>query len=140
MIRFFTEDVDYKLPQKLAVKRWLMAQTKAEGHELGDLNYIFASDEYVLQVNRDYLQHDYYTDIITFDNREFADDPIEGDIYISVDRVADNAAQLGTSAEGEMRRVLAHGLLHLCGYGDKTDEDAATMRAKEDEWLGTFGV
>lgn len=139
MIRFFNEDVDYKLPQKLAVKKWLTAQAKAEGHDLGDLNYIFASDEYVLQVNRDYLQHDYYTDIITFDNREFAEDPIEGDIYVSIDRVADNAAQLSVPAEQEMRRVLAHGLLHLCGYGDKTDEDAAAMRAKEDEWLGTSG-
>ena len=138
MIRFFNEDTDYKLPQKLAVKKWLTAQAKAEGHDVGDLNYIFASDEYVLQVNREYLQHDFYTDIITFDNREFADDPIEGDIYVSIERVADNAAQLNVPAEQEMRRVLAHGLLHLCGYGDKTDADVATMRAKEDEWLAAF--
>lgn len=138
MIRFFTENVDYKLPQKLAVKKWLTAQAKTEGYEMGDLNYIFASDDYVLQVNRDYLQHDYYTDIITFDNREFADDPIEGDIYVSIDRVADNATQLNVPAGQEMRRVLAHGLLHLCGYGDKSEEDEKRMRAKEDEWLGAF--
>ena len=138
MIRFFNEDTDYKLPQKLAVKKWLTAQAKAEGHDVGDLNYIFASDEYVLQVNREYLQHDFYTDIITFDNREFADDPIEGDIYVSIERVADNAAQLNVPAQQEMRRVLAHGLLHLCGYGDKTNADALTMRAKEDDWLAAF--
>lgn len=138
MVRFFNEDVDFKLPQKVAVKKWLTAQAKAEGFNMGDLNYIFASDEYVLQVNRDYLQHDYYTDIITFDNREFADDPIEGDIYVSIDRVADNAAQLNVPAEQEMRRVLAHGLLHLCGYGDKSEEDEKQMRAKEDEWLAAF--
>jgi probable rRNA maturation factor len=138
MIRFFNEDVAYKLPQKLAVKRWLTTQTAAEGFGLGDLNYIFASEKYVLQVNREYLQHDYYTDIITFDNREYEGDPIEGDIYISTERVADNALMLGTSAAQEMRRVLAHGLLHLCGYNDKTDADAAIMRAKEDEWLAAF--
>ena len=140
MIRFFNEDVDYKLPQKLVVKKWLTAQAKAEGHDVGDLNYIFCSDEYVLQVNREHLNHDYYTDSITFDNREFTDDPIEGDIFISVDRVADNSAQLGVSPEQEMRRVLAHGLLHLCGYGDKTEADQAAMRGKEDEWLAVFGV
>ena len=140
MVRFFNEDVDYKLSQKAAAKKWLTAQAKAEGHDMGDLNYVFCSDEYVLQVNRDHLNHDYYTDIITFDNREFEDDPIEGDIFISVDRVADNAAQLGVSAEQEMRRVLAHGLLHLCGYGDKTEADQAVMRSKEDEWLAVFNV
>jgi probable rRNA maturation factor len=139
LVRFFNEDIAYKLPQKLAVKRWLAAQAAAEGHGLGDLNYIFASDAYVLQVNRDYLQHDYYTDIITFDNREYEGDPIEGDIYISTERVADNAVILGVSKEQEMRRVLAHGLLHLCGYTDKTEAEAATMRAKEDEWLAAFG-
>ncbi|MBO0932780.1 rRNA maturation RNase YbeY [Fibrella aquatilis] len=135
MVRFFNEDTDFKLPQKLAVKKWLTAQAKAEGHDMGDLNYIFATDEYVLNVNKEYLQHDYYTDIITFDNREYVDDPIEGDIYVSVDRVADNAAQLGIAPEVEMRRVLAHGLLHLCGYGDKTEEEVAVMRMKEEEWL-----
>ena len=138
MIRFFNEDTDYKLPQKLVVKKWLTAQAKAEGQPMGDLNYIFCSDEYVLQVNREHLNHDYYTDIITFDNREFTDDPVEGDIFISIDRVADNAAQLGVSPQQEMRRVLAHGLLHLCGYGDKTEADQAAMRVKEDEWLGIF--
>ena len=134
MIRFFNEDVPYKLTQKQATRQWLKGQAEHEGYAIGDLNYIFCSDEYVLQVNRDYLQHDYYTHIITFDQSEEAG-KIEGDIFISVERVADNARELGVSVEQEMRRVLAHGLLHLCGYGDKTDEEKTRMRAKEDEWL-----
>ncbi len=134
MIRFFNEDVAYKLPQKQVTRQWLKQQAKREGYAVGDLNYIFCSDEYVLQLNRDHLQHDYYTDIITFDTGE-AGSRIEGDIFISVDRVAENAAQLGVSADQEMRRVLAHGLLHLCGYGDKTDGEIVLMRTKEEEWL-----
>lgn len=134
MIRFFTEDIPYQLPRKQATRQWLTQQAKAEGFRMGDLNYIFCSDEHVLQVNRDYLEHDYYTDIITFDQSE-EEDLIEGDIFISVDRVIDNAAQLGVPAEQEMHRVLAHGLLHLCGYGDKSPEEEQAMRAKENEWL-----
>lgn len=134
MIRFFNEDVPYKLLQKRLISQWLKQQAAQEGFTIGDLNYIFCSDEHVLQVNRDYLQHDYYTDIITFDQSE-EEDLLEGDIFISVDRVADNASQLAIKPEQEMRRVLAHGMLHLCGYGDKTDEEEAQMRQKEDEWL-----
>lgn len=134
MIRFFSEDVPYKLSQKQATRQWLKQQAEREGYAVGDLNFIFCSDEYVLQVNRDYLQHDYYTDIITFDQSE-EEGKIEGDIFVSVERVSDNARQLGVPVEQEMRRVLAHGLLHLCGYGDKTNEEETRMRAKEDEWL-----
>lgn len=134
MIRFFNEDVPYKLLQKRVISQWLKQQATREGYTIGDLNYIFCSDEHVLQVNRDYLQHDYYTDIITFDQSE-EEDLIEGDIFISVERVADNASQLAITPEQEMRRVLAHGMLHLCGYGDKTDEEEVQMRLKEDEWL-----
>ena len=134
MIRFFNEDVPYKLLQKRLISQWLKKQATLEGFTIGDLNYIFCSDEHVLQVNRDYLQHDYYTDIITFDQSE-EEDLLEGDIFISVDRVADNASQLAIKPEQEMRRVLAHGMLHLCGYGDKTDEEEVQMRQKEDEWL-----
>lgn len=137
MIRFFNEDSPYKLPQKQATRQWLRQQAEAEGFRVGDLNYVFCSDEHVLQVNRDYLQHDYYTDIITFDQSE-EDELIEGDIFISVDRVADNAGQLGVLPITEMRRVMAHGLLHLCGYGDKSPEEEQTMRAKEDEWLAAW--
>ncbi|GAB3797614.1 rRNA maturation RNase YbeY [Spirosoma humi] len=134
MIRFFNEDVPYKLLQKRVISQWLKKQAVLEGFTIGDLNYIFCSDEHVLQVNRDYLQHDYYTDIITFDQSE-EEDLLEGDIFISVDRVADNASQLAIEPEQEMHRVLAHGMLHLCGYGDKTDEEEVQMRRKEDEWL-----
>lgn len=134
MIRFFNEDVPYKLPQKQTIRQWLKRQAEEEGYSVGDLNYMFCSDEHVLQVNRDYLQHDYYTDIITFDMSE-EEDMIEGDIFISVERVLDNASRLAVPADQEMRRVLAHGLLHLCGYGDKTEEEAALMRQKEDEWI-----
>ena len=134
MIRFFNEDISYKLTQKQVTRQWLKQQAEREGYAIGDLNYIFCSDEHVLQVNRDYLQHDYYTDIITFDQSE-EEGKIDGDIFVSVERVADNATQMGVSAEQEMRRVLAHGLLHLCGYGDKTDDEVAAMRTKEDEWL-----
>lgn len=134
MIRFFNEDISYKLKQKQVTRQWLKQHAEREGYAIGDLNYIFCSDEHVLQVNRDYLQHDYYTDIITFDQSE-EEGKIEGDIFVSVERVADNATKIGVSAEQEMRRVMAHGLLHLCGYGDKTDDEVALMRAKEDEWL-----
>ena len=102
------------------------------------MNYVFCSDQHLLQLNRDYLQHDYYTDIITFDQSE-EESLIEGDIFISVDRVDDNARLLNVELIMEMRRVMAHGMLHLCGYGDKSPEDELVMRAKEDEWLQKFG-
>ncbi|GAB4019390.1 rRNA maturation RNase YbeY [Spirosoma koreense] len=137
MIRFFNEDVPYKLAQKQVIRQWLKQQAQREGYAVGELNYILCSDDYVLQVNRDYLEHDYYTDIITFDQSEEAG-KLAGDIFISVERVADNAAQLGIPVDQEMQRVLAHGLLHLCGYGDKTAEEEAKMRAKEEEWLSLY--
>ena len=137
MIRFFNEDTDYKLPRKQDTRQWLKQQAQIEGETIGELNYIFCSDEHLLSVNREFLQHDYYTDIITFDTSE-TDAKIDGDIFISVDRVLDNATQLGLPSDQEMRRVMAHGLLHLCGYGDKTDEEITVMRAKEDEWLGKW--
>lgn len=138
MIRFFNEDTPYKLPQKQLTRTWLNQQAQAEGQRAGELNYIFCSDEYLLQVNREHLDHDYYTDIITFGEVNEETGRIDGDIFISVDRVADNARQLNVTPDQEMRRVLAHGLLHLCGYGDKTPDDEARMRAKEDEWLARF--
>lgn len=137
MIRFFNEDVPYQLRLKQLTRQWLKQQAEREGYAIGELNYKFCSDDYVLQINRNYLQHDYYTDIITFDMSEH-EDLLEGDIFISVDRVNDNAHQLGVSAEQEMRRILAHGLLHLCGYSDKTEQEAVQMRVKEDEWLSAF--
>ena len=139
MIRFFNEDVPYKLARKQATRQWLKRQAEGEGYAVGELNFIFCSDEYILQVNKDYLAHDYYTDIITFDQSE-EEGVLAGDIFVSVERVNDNAGQLGVLAEQEMRRVLAHGLLHLCGYGDKSDEEATNMRTKEEEWLTDFSA
>ncbi|WP_128547394.1 rRNA maturation RNase YbeY [Larkinella soli] len=134
MLRFFTEDIAFKLPQKQKTRKWLNELAAREGFTIGQLNYIFCSDEYLLNVNREYLDHDYYTDIITFDNSD-EEDRLEGDIFISIDRVRDNARQLSISEEQELRRVLAHGLLHLCGYGDKSEEEARQMRAGEEESL-----
>ena len=139
MIRFFNEDVAYKLAQKQPTRQWLKRHAEDEGYSIGELNYIFCSDDYILQVNKDYLNHDYYTDIITFDQSE-EEGVLAGDIFVSVERVNDNAGQLAISTEQEMRRVLAHGLLHLCGYGDKSDEEATQMRAKEEEWLTGFSA
>lgn len=134
MIQFFIEDVDFKVPQSRKTKSWLQSIIKAEGFSLNQLNYIFCSDEYLLNVNRQYLDHDFYTDIITFDNSE-EETVVEGDIFISIDRVKDNAQELNKSFEDELRRVLAHGILHLVGYDDKEDEQAQEMRAKEDFYL-----
>ncbi len=134
MIRFFTEDTVYSLPQKTICRNWLKTQAAQEGMTIGDLNYIFCSDAYLLTVNETYLSHDDYTDIITFDNSE-TEGRIEGDIFISVERVEENSRLYETRPELEMRRVLAHGLLHLCGYGDKTEADIVVMRAKESDWL-----
>jgi len=134
MIRFFTEDIQFTLSQKGPTRQWLTALAKREAFTVGQLNYIFCSDDYLLEVNRAYLDHDYYTDIITFDNSE-EENRLEGDIFISIDRVRDNAQQLNIPEEQELRRVLAHGVLHLCGYGDKTGEEAQVMRRKEEESL-----
>ncbi|WP_234736144.1 rRNA maturation RNase YbeY [Tellurirhabdus bombi] len=137
MIRFFTEEIKFTLPQKTQHRQWLTRLAAQESFKVGELNYVFCSDEYLLQVNREHLNHDYYTDIITFDNSE-EDDKLEGDIFISVDRVRENAKNLNVTEEQELRRVLAHGLLHLSGYGDKTDEEATAMRGKEDEALNLW--
>lgn len=137
MIRFFTEDIAFDLPQKQKVRKWLNALANAESCVVGDLNYIFCSDDYLLDVNRQYLDHDYYTDIITFDNSE-SEERLDGDIFVSIDRVQDNAQALSVAFEVELRRVLAHGLLHLSGYGDKSEAEERTMRAKEDFYLQQY--
>lgn len=112
---------------------WFTKVCGQERKELGDLNVIFCSDEYLLELNRTHLKHDYYTDIITFDYCDA--DVVSGDLFISVDRVKENATSLSISFMDELHRVCVHGLLHLCGYGDKSDEEEILMRAKEDEML-----
>lgn len=137
MLKFFSEEIDFKVPQSQKTSKWIKTVSLSEGYKIGELNYIFCSDEYLLEINKQYLDHDYYTDIITFDNSE-EEDMLEGDVYVSVDRVQDNAEQLGVPFETELRRVLIHGLLHLTGYEDGTEELKATMRAKEDACLSIF--
>lgn len=134
MLKFFPEEIDFKVPQALRTKKWIKDIAQSEGYKIGDLNYIFCSDEYLLEINRQYLEHDYYTDIITFDHSEEGD-KLEGDIYVSVDRVRENADSLGLPFEIEIRRVLIHGLLHLIGFEDADDELKKQMRFKEDECL-----
>ena len=132
MIQFFFENIDkITIDSTLAV--WLEDIILTEGKKPGDINYIFCDDEYLLQVNKEYLQHDYYTDIITFDYVKGK--TISGDIFVSLPRIFDNAETLSKDFDSEFFRVLAHGILHLCGYKDKTDEEISIMRNKEDYYL-----
>lgn len=137
MVSFFSEDIDFKVVNPLKTKKWIKNASISEGYELSQLNYVFCSDEYLLEINKQYLDHDYFTDIITFDNSE-EDNQLEGDIYISVDRVRENAATFHTDFDTEMRRVLIHGLLHLAGHDDTSEALKTAMRAKEDEYLRLF--
>ena len=136
-IHFFSEEIKFTLREKLNRKRWLKKIATNAGFNIKELNYVFCSDEYLYQMNRDYLKHDSYTDIITFDNSEKKGD-IEGDIFVSIDRVRENAKTHTQEVETEMNRVLAHGLLHLMGYKDKTQEEAALMRLKEEESIKLY--
>jgi rRNA maturation RNase YbeY len=133
-INFFTEDITYQLKGKTNIRKWIVETIAAEGYELVELNFILCSDEYLLRINQDFLQHDYYTDVITFDNSE-ALKTILGDIFISVDRVKDNAKQNNASTVHELCRVMIHGTLHLLGYKDKTKKAKLEMTAKEDFYL-----
>jgi rRNA maturation RNase YbeY len=135
-ISFNSEDVGFKMPQKSIYKAWIEAVSHSHGKKVGEISYIFCSDEYLLEMNKQYLQHDYYTDIITFDYSE--GDTISGDLFISVDRVKDNANDLSISPEIEMQRVVIHGVLHLCGYGDKDFEAEQNMRKLEEKALEIF--
>jgi probable rRNA maturation factor len=133
-INFFNEDVSFHLPNKAIIKKWLKTAANVEGFSIEELNYIFTSDDYLLQVNREYLNHDTLTDIITFDNSE-QDGRIEGDIFISVARVQENALKFKEPFERELCRVLIHGLLHLMGYKDDTIGSKKEIREKENAYL-----
>ncbi len=137
MIRFCTGDRPFSFPKKTRLKTFIKTIFKKEKKELASISYIFCSDEMLLQINRDFLQHDYYTDIISFDLSE-KNQPTEAEIYISIDRVKENALNLNIPYQEEMRRVLFHGALHLCGYKDKRKSEILTMRAKEDQYLHLF--
>ena len=136
-IHFFSEDTKFELSQKLKRKNWLKKIAETEGFKIQELNYIFCSDEYLYQINVEYLDHDDYTDIITFDNSE-EEKAIEGDIFISIDRVKENAEKHQQSEERELSRVISHGLYHLTGYKDKSDSEAKQMRAKEEFAIELF--
>lgn len=127
------------LTQRRCLKQFLARRFKKEGKQLADLQYIFCSDRYLLRINRQYLGHDYFTDIISFDLSE-GNQAINAEIYISVDRVRENARKYDSSLRKELHRIIFHGALHLCGYKDKTKTDQAEMRKKENEYLRLYGI
>ncbi|MGN0187056.1 MAG: rRNA maturation RNase YbeY [Paludibacteraceae bacterium] len=133
MISYNTEHVKMPALQRRATNAWIRAVAARYGKKVGDVAYIFCDDAKILEVNRQYLQHDYYTDIITFDYCE--GDTLHGDIFISLDTVRSNAAEYGATFDNELHRILIHGILHLCGQADKTPEARAEMTRKENDAL-----
>ena len=138
-INYFTEDVDFTLQHEGTISRWLEDIALSHEYSIETINYVFCSDDYLLDINKTYLEHDYYTDIITFDN---STEPlrIESDIFISIDRVKDNAHEMSLPFEEELHRVLVHGLLHLIGFKDKGDDHKMLMRQKEDACLSLLKI
>lgn len=133
LISFQSDSIDFDLDQKDAVKQWLHHAVVAEGFDAGDLSFVFTSDESLLEINQKYLNHDTLTDIITFDYSE--DKTLSGEIYISIERVRDNALKYSVNSTLELHRVMIHGILHLCGYSDKESDAKAIMTGKEDYYL-----
>lgn len=136
-IYFHVEDIRFVLKNKKLSRLWINNLIRESGCFTGEINFIFCSDEYLLKVNRDYLDHDYYTDIITFDYSELSGKQrvISGDVFISIDRIKENAISYKTGFESELRRVMAHGILHIIGFKDKTKEQKAIIREKENYGL-----
>lgn len=138
-INFYTEDCNFRLPNKRLVRRWLREVAKSEGdYSIGEINYVFCSAERHRAMNIEFLGHDYFTDIITFDDSDLKGGYIAGDIYIDVETVADNARLYGATRAEEMMRVVVHGVLHLCGQKDKTPRSERQMHRKEDKYLALF--
>ena len=140
MISYFSEDTKFVLAQKRLVSKWLKDIAARNGHQIGALNYIFCSDPYLLEINKQFLGHDYLTDIITFDNASdyagiYPAGALSGDIYISIDTVRYNAEAYGEGLDRELHRVIAHGLLHLVGFDDHTRKQQKEMREAEDSAL-----
>lgn len=133
-ISFFEEDIKYTLKNKTAVRQWIKDAIISEGFKLSELNYIFCSDAYLLRINQEYLDHDTYTDIITFDNSE-VEKTIVSDIFISVERIRENASKFNVPEATEMHRVMIHGALHLLGYKDKGAASKKLMTEMEDKYL-----
>jgi probable rRNA maturation factor len=134
----YNYETEFTLENEDAISTWISNVIQSESKTEGEINYIFCNDEYLLQINQEHLQHDYYTDIISFDYT--IGNEISGDMFISIDRVIDNAKEFNVSFEEELKRVLVHGVLHYCGYSDKSEADILLMRSKEDEKLAMFHV
>lgn len=134
----FNYETNFLLETESVYLDWISKVIKSEGKHEGEISYIFCDDEYLLQINQQYLDHDYYTDIISFDYT--IGNEINGDIFISIDRVKENAAEYKVSFREELLRVLSHGVLHFCGYKDKSEDDEKLMRSKEDEKIKMFHV
>jgi rRNA maturation RNase YbeY len=134
----FNYETDFTLDNESIYEDWISRIVDSEGFELGEINYIFCDDEYLHKINVEYLNHDTLTDIISFDYS--VGNLLQGDIFISVERVADNAKDFNVTFEEELKRVLSHGVLHYCGYKDKSAADEALMRSKEDEKIAMFHV
>ncbi len=138
-IHYFTEDIEFSLKDQPIISQWIVDSIAASKFKLEEINYIFCSDEHLLNINQQYLNHNTYTDIITFDNSS-EELSIEADIYISIDRVRENAEEYSIPFTHELHRVMIHGILHLLGWGDKTSAEQKAMREKEDACLSLLPI
>ncbi|WP_299212926.1 rRNA maturation RNase YbeY [uncultured Aquimarina sp.] len=137
MINFFYESVDIDIDEE-RVSSWIRNVIMSEKKKEGEISFIFCNDDYLLKINQDFLDHDTYTDIISFDNS--LGNELHGDVFISHERVVENSVTYAVSVEEELRRVIVHGVLHFCGFKDKTEEESVIMRQKENEKLAMFHV
>ena len=134
----FNYETDFLLDNETQFSDWISRVILSENKKEGDINYIFCDDEYILEINKQYLDHDYYTDIISFDYS--VGNELNGDIFVSIERVKENATDFNTTFDDELKRVIIHGILHYCGYKDKSEEDELIMREKENEKIKMFHV
>ncbi|MFY8180463.1 MAG: rRNA maturation RNase YbeY [Flavobacterium sp.] len=134
----FNYELEFQLENEEQYSSWISNVISSENKKEGDINYIFCDDEYILEINKQYLNHDYYTDIISFDYS--VGNELHGDIFVSIERVRENAIEFEVTFDEELKRVLTHGVLHYCGYKDKTEEEELLMRSKEDEKIKMFHV
>jgi probable rRNA maturation factor len=134
----FNSEIDFQLNNETLFSNWISRVILSENKKEGDINYIFCDDEFILEINKQYLNHDYYTDIISFDYS--VGNELHGDIFISVERVQENAEDFNVTFDEELKRVIIHGILHYCGYKDKSEDEEAVMRNKEDEKIKLFHV
>ncbi len=141
-IRYFHDQCRYRFENRRVINRWLREVAHLEGgYRIGELGVIFCSAERLLEMNREFLQHDYFTDIITFDDSDLdGAGTLHGELYIDIETVADNATMYATTSLHEMHRIILHGVLHLCGQGDKSDVEAKEMRAKEERYLSLLST